>query len=191
MSVDSTTRRSGRATGTRMIPAALLVGVLSVAAVGCGGSSSDEKANEAYANSTCAAIGSWENQVKGIATNFSGVPSKATLQGKVTQAETATNKLATQLKAVPPPDTSEGKAAKQELDQFVAGATTTISTAKNTLAQIPANPSTAAVASAAAAIAPQVKSLTTTAQSTVKTLQDAGGSLASAFKSADSCEGLT
>lgn len=44
-----------------------LLAVLTLVAAGCGGSS-DMKANEAYANSVCSAIGNWEQQIKSIAT---------------------------------------------------------------------------------------------------------------------------
>jgi hypothetical protein len=44
-----------------------LLAVLTLVAAGCGGSS-DMKANEAYANSVCSAIGNWEQQIKSTAT---------------------------------------------------------------------------------------------------------------------------
>jgi hypothetical protein len=167
----------------------MLLVVVAVMAAGCGGSSGTS-ADEAYANSVCSAIGTWEQQVKGIATDLSGGISKASLQAKVTQAEAATKTLATQIKAIPPPATSDGQAAQQQLDQLQTGATATVNSAKSAVAEIPSNASAATVASALAPLAPQVKSLATTAQSTVNSLKEAGGSLASAFKSADSCKSL-
>jgi hypothetical protein len=169
----------------------LLVSVALMVA-GCGDDDSDASANanDAYANSVCTAIGTWEQQVKSIATNLSGGISKASLQAAVTQAETATKTLATQIAAVPPPDTSDGQAAKQQLDQLSSGVTTTVDSAKSTAAQIPSNASAGAIAGALAGLAPQVKSLATTAQSTLSSLQNAGGSLASAFKNSSSCQSL-
>ena len=160
-------------------------------AAGCGGGSSDKKANEAYANSVCTAISGWEQQIQTIATTFTGIPSQATLQAKVTQAETATKALATQLKALPPPNTSQGQAAKQQLDQLSTDAQNTISSANSAVAQLQGNASASNIAVAVIALAPQVKNnLVSTAQSAVKTLKDASGSLASAFQSADSCKSL-
>ena len=46
------------------------IAVLVLVGAGCG-SSSDTKANEAYANSVCSAIGNWEQEIKSIATSFS------------------------------------------------------------------------------------------------------------------------
>ena len=58
-----------------------------MAGPGCGGSS-DKQANNDYADSVCSAIGSWQSQIKTIASTFTGVPSQATLEAKLTQVET-------------------------------------------------------------------------------------------------------
>jgi len=170
-------------------PVLALLAVSVLFAAGCG-SSSDTKANEAYANSVCSAIGSWEQQIKNLATGLSGGISKASLQMKVTQAESATKTLATQIKAVPPPNTSDGQAAKQQVDQLSTQVTSAVDSAKSAVASIPANASATAIAVALAPLASQVKSLASTAQATVTSLQTAKGSLASAFKSTSSCKNL-
>ena len=166
-----------------------LLAVVALLAAGCGGSS-DKKANEAYANSVCSAVATWEQQVKTIATTFSGPISKASLDAKIAQVKTETQKLVTQIKAVPPPNTSDGKAAKQQLDQLSTDVNTTITKAQSAVSQIPANASAVEVASALIPLAPQVQSLAASAQTTVKSLQTAKGSLASAFKSTSSCKNL-
>ena len=191
MTIDRTAR-GGRPAGSRATAVSMLVvlAVLALVAAGCGGSSSDTKANEAYANSVCGAIGTWEQQIKSIATDFSGGISKASLQSKIAQADTATKTLAKQIKAVPPPNTSDGQAAKTQVDQLSSQVASTVSTAQTAVASIPANASVTTVAAALVPLAPQVKGLVSTAQATVKSLQSAKGSLASAFKSADSCKSL-
>ena len=131
MTVDRIGRKRLAESRRAAVPMLALLAVLALVASGCGGSSSDTKANEAYANSVCTAVGTWEQQIKSIATDFSGGISKTSLQSKIAQADTATKTLAT-----------------------------------------------------------QVKGLVTTAQATVKSLQTAKGSLASAFKSTDSCKSL-
>jgi hypothetical protein len=166
-----------------------LVAALALLAAGCGGSS-DKKANEAYADGVCTAVATWQQQIKTIVTTFTAPISKASLQGKITQAETATKTLATQIKAVPPPNTTDGQAAKKQVDQLATELTTTVDSAKSALAQLPADASATSVAAALVPLAPQVKSLATTAESTVKSLQNAGGSLADAFKSTKSCKNL-
>ena len=166
-----------------------LLAVLTLVAAGCGGSS-DTKANEAYANSVCTAIGNWEQQIKTIATSFSGGVSQASLQTKITQAEAATKTLLTQIKAVPPPDSSQGQAAKQQLDQLSTDISNTVDAANTALTELQANPSAAAVSATVATLAPQVQSLASEANSAISSLKSAGGSLASAFKSTDSCKSL-
>jgi hypothetical protein len=180
-------RRAGRS-GTAA-PILALIATLGMLAAGCGGSS-DTKANEAYANSVCSAIGSWQQEIKGIATDFSGGVSLASLQTKVTQAEAATKTLVTQIKAVSPPDTSEGQAAKQQLDQLTTDINNTVDAASTALTEVQANPSAAAVSATVATLAPQVQSLASETNSAISTLKSAGGSLASAFKSTDSCKSL-
>jgi hypothetical protein len=163
---------------------------LALVAAGCGGGRSDKQANEAHANNVCTAVGTWAKDVRNIATNFSGGISKASLEAKLTQFETATKNLVSQIKAVPPPNTSEGQAAKKQVDQLASQVETTTSAVKSTAAQIPANATVAQAASALATLAPRLKTLSTTAQSTLKALQGAGGSLASAFESASACKNL-
>ena len=183
--------------GRRMRPAAVpliaLVGalVLVLMAAGCGGKSDDQKALEAYANTVCGDIGTWKTQVKAIATDLSGGISQASLQAKVTKIETATQNLRKEIKAVPPPNTSKGQTAKQELDQLSTELTTTVTSVKTVAAELKANPSAAAIAAAVVALAPQVQSLATSAKSTISTLQSDKGDISSAFKSADSCKSLT
>ena len=167
-----------------------LVGAVALVAAGCGGKSADQKANEAYANSVCSAIADWETQVKSIATDLSAGISESSLQSKVTQVESETKGLVTDIKAVPPPNTSDGQAAKQQLDQLSTDLTTTVTSTKTTVAGLQGYASVSSVAAAVATVAPQVKSLTTTAQSTISRLQSAKGSLSDAFQSTDSCKSL-
>ena len=184
-------RRRNRRAGRSVMagPILALLATLALLAAGCGGSS-DTKANEAYANSVCSAIGNWQQQIKTIASDFSGGVSLASLQTKVTQAETATKTLVSQIKAVSPPDTSSGQAAKQQLDQLTTDINNTVDAASTALTEVQANPSAAAVSATVATLAPQVQSLASETNSAISTLKSAGGSLASAFKSTDSCKSL-
>lgn len=164
--------------------------VFGLVAAGCGGSDSDTKANEAYADNVCTAVGNWQQQIKDIATDFSGGVSKASLQKKLDQAKSATEKLASDVKAVPPPNTDEGKAAKQQLDQLSSDVKTTIKAGQSALDQLRDDSSIASITAAVTALAPQVQSLVSEAKSAIGTLKDAGGSLADAFKNTGSCKSL-
>jgi hypothetical protein len=189
--LDGQSQRRSRHAGRWVTTAPILavIAVLVLVGAGCGGSS-DTKANEAYANSVCSAIGNWEQEIKSIATSFSGGVSQASFQTSITQAEAATKTLLTQIKAVPPPDSSQGQAAKQQIDQLTTDVNNTVDAASTALTQLQANPSVAGLSATVATLAPQVQSLASAANSAISSLKDAGGSLSDAFKSTDSCKSL-
>jgi hypothetical protein len=175
---------------SRAAPILTLVAVLAVlGAAGCG-SSSDKDANEAYANSVCTAVGNWKQQIQSIATSLGGGVTPAAIQTSITQAQAATKTLVSQVKAVEPPDSSEGKAAKQQLDQLTTDIDNTINAAQPALVQLQANPSVAGISATIAALAPQIQNLANETKSAIDTLKSAGGSLGNAFKSTESCKNL-
>jgi hypothetical protein len=175
----------------RAVTVAVLLSVLVLAAAGCGGGgNSDKKANEAYANGVCTAIGTWATEVKSLATVPTGGITKASLDAKLSQFESATKKLTSQIKAVPPPNTSEGQTAKKQIDQLASQVQTTSAAVKSATSKLPANATVAQMVSALSTLVPQFQTLQSTAQSTVKAIQSAGGSLASAFKSERACKQL-
>ena len=175
---------------SRAVSILTLVAVLAVlGAAGCG-SSSNNDANEAYANSVCTAVGNWKQQIQSIATSLGGGVTPEAIQTSITQAQSATKTLVTQVKAVEPPDSSEGQAAKQQLDQLTTDIGNTIDAAQPALVQLQANPSVAAISATIAALAPQIQNLANETKSAIDTLNSAGGSLGTAFKSTESCKNL-
>ena len=174
-----------------MAPLLALVGVLALVAAGCGGKSDAEKANEAYANSVCGAVATWQTQVKAIATDLSGGISQASLQAKVTEIESQTKGLVTQIKALPPPNTSQGQATKQQLDQLETDLTNTSTSVKAAASAVKADSSAATVAAAVLTVAPQVQTLVTSAKTAISSLQSSKDAMQKAFKSADTCKSLT
>jgi len=169
----------------------VLLSVLGFVAAGCGGGNSDQKANEAYASGVCTAIGTWTTEVKSLTTVPSGGVTKASLDAKLTQFETATKTMVSQIKAVPPPNTSEGQTAKKQIDQMTSQVQTTSAAVKSAFSKLPANASVAEIVSSLSKLVPQFEALKSTAQSTIKTVQNAGGSLASAFQSESACKHLS
>jgi hypothetical protein len=162
---------------------------LAVVAAGCGSGNSDKKANEAYANGVCSAIGDWVTEVKSLAT-VSPPISSATLQKKLTQFKTATENLVSDVKAVPPPNTTEGQNAQKQVSLFVGQVQQTAKAVKSAAAQIPSNASLSQIVPILTPLKPQLTSLANAAQSTAKSLKNVGGSLQSAFDSADACKNL-
>jgi hypothetical protein len=168
----------------------MLLSAPALIAAGCGGGHSDKKANEAYANGVCTAIGTWATEVKSLATVPTGGITKASLDAKLSQFETATKKLVSQIKAVPPPNTSQGQTAKKQIDQLASQVQTTSTAVTSAASKLPANATVAQMVSALSKLVPQFQTLKSTAQSTVKAIQGAGGSLSSAFKSERPCKQL-
>jgi hypothetical protein len=168
----------------------LLLSALGFVAAGCGGGNSDKKANETYANGVCTAIGTWATQVKALATVPTGGITKASVDAKLSQFETATKTLVSEIKTVPPPNTSEGQAAKKQIDQLASQVQTTSVAVKSASSKLPANATLAQTLSGLSKLVPQFQTLQSTAQSTVKTIKSAGGSLASAFESERACKQL-
>ena len=91
---------------------------------------------------------------------------------------------------MPPPNTSEGQSAKKQIDQLATQVQTTSTAVKSAAARLPANASLAQIVQALSKLAPQFRTLQSTAQATTKTIESAGGSLADAFKSEKSCKKL-
>jgi len=145
-------------------------------------------ANEAYANSVCTAIASWEQQVKQI--GASGGTSQADIASRSSQVETATQNLADQIKAIPVPGTSDGQAANQQLSQLSTDLANTVEATKNGVAAIKSNTSAATIATVAATLKPQYSALVDSAKSAVHSLGDNALPLASAFRRTDACKNL-
>ncbi|HEY7045021.1 MAG TPA: hypothetical protein VH419_15230 [Nocardioidaceae bacterium] len=183
-------KSAGRRKRRTAAPLLALVGILVLVAAGCGGKSADQKASEAYANSVCTAIAGWQTQVKSITTDLSGGISRASLQSKVTRVESATKSLVTQIKTIPLPNTSQGQTTRQQLDQLSANLTSTVASIKAAFAGLQTDASAGTVAAAVLTLAPQVKTLATSAQSTISTLKSSEEARSSAFKNAESCQSL-
>ena len=181
---------TGRRRYRTAAPMLALIGALALVTAGCGGKSADQKARETYANSVCVAIAGWQTQVKSIATNLSGGISKASLQSKVKQIDAATKSLREQIKALPPPNTEQGKTTKQQLDQFESDLSTTVASTKTVLADLQTNSGAANIAAAVLTLGPQFQSLAATAKTAVSSLKSGKDAMSSAFKNADSCKSL-
>jgi outer membrane murein-binding lipoprotein Lpp len=98
--------------------------------------------------------------------------------------------MISQVKAVPPPNTSEGQSAKKQINQLAAQVKTTSAAVKSATSQLPANASMSQIISALSGLVPQFQTLKNSAESTAKTIQSAGGSLADAFKGEPACKQL-
>ena len=90
----------------------ILLPVLAVAVTGCGGGNS---AASSYANRVCTAIGSWATTVKQL---DQGPRSEGAVQARLKRFDTVAQRLASQIKAMPAPNTPGAKTTKTELDRL-------------------------------------------------------------------------
>jgi hypothetical protein len=172
---------------------AVVVGIGVVLAVVVGlyaykASNTNKAANDAYANSVCTAIGTWEQQVKSI--GASGGTSQADIQSRSNQVETATQNLADQIKAIPVPGASDGQAASQQFAQLSTDLTNTVQATKNGIAAIKSDASPATLATVAATLKPQYMALADSAKSAVHSVEGNALPLAFAFRRTDACKSL-
>jgi len=173
--------------------ALLLTVWIVVIAAGCGGGSSDQKANEAYARGVCTAIGRWLTEAKSLSTIPSGGVAqikKASLEAKLRQFESATRTFVSQMKAVPVPKTSEGKLAKQGIDHLEMSARGASAAVQTAVSSVPANASITQLLPALVTVLPEFQTLKDTTRSELTALQSGGGSLADAFKTERACQQL-
>ena len=70
----------------RSVAIVMLSSALALVVAGCGGGNSDKKANEAYANSVCTALGSWVTEVKSLATVPTGGIDQASINASLTSS---------------------------------------------------------------------------------------------------------
>ena len=178
------------------IPLLIIVIVCALVAAGCSSGStgttttSPTKASDAYATSVCGAISTWESQVKSIATSLSSNLSIAAIKSEVGQVEAATKTLLTQIKAVPPPNTAQGTAAKQQFEQLSSDVTGTVNATKSAVAGLGSSPSKQDIVLTVSLLTPQYVNLRSTVKSSISTVTGAGGTLATSFQSSSACKGI-
>ena len=177
----------------RAIPALAAAVAAAAVVTGCGGSSPEQKANEAYADSVCTTIGGWLTEIKSVEylPPQAGI-TKASIDAKLNRFEAATRQFVSRIKAVPAPNTSEGRAAKRKIDQspLIPGAQGEIASAKAVESTVAAARNSTGAFEAALGGWPDFQTLKPTALSTLTFLQSGTGSLASAFKTEPPCKQL-
>jgi hypothetical protein len=165
--------------------------VLALVAAGCGKSESQKQADQ-YADSLCTSISGWEQQVTSIASTLTTAGSpKQVAQAKLEQAKTATANLVSEIRALPAPDVDGASEAKQNVDQLVTSAQSTVSTIEAGVTQLKSFGTGAGnVATVVVPIAAQLTKLVTDAKSTVASLEAVKGPFEKAVKNSDTCQAL-
>jgi hypothetical protein len=179
-------------TGTRTaVGAAALVATVALTAAGCGGSSSSgTTATDTWASGVCTAITTWKTQLTTIETTVkSGGLSKDSINTAVTQAKTATDTLAKDLKKLGKPDTQAGQTAKSEVEQLSTELSKNVQTIQDAVAGASGAAGVlTAVSTASATLVTMGQEVSTTLADLQKL--DPKGELEKAFKQSSSCKAL-
>jgi septal ring factor EnvC (AmiA/AmiB activator) len=166
--------------------------MLAFAAAGCGGDNSSEAEN--WANSVCSTVSDWQGEIAQTAQEVQtelqspNLGTVATIETQIQSAVTATQKLATDLKAIPAPDIDSGTQAKQQVDALASQLQSAVNIAKNTVAALPEDAKLTDLAQKLLPLAPAIQSLATSTKNTVKAIETSGDELKEGFDKADACK---
>ena len=174
----------------RFAAAVVLSAVLGIVVAGCGGSSPEEE----WAGSVCSDVGDWKSQVQkasdDVKTQLQSpqAGTLAAIDADVRSAVSATEQVATKLKATKPPDTDAGTHAKQQIDSLASQLDTTVTEAKQTLDSVPEGASLTETVQKLAPLVPDLSSLLASASSTLSSVQSSASEIKDGFEKADSCD---
>jgi hypothetical protein len=173
-----------------LVPALVLAAALAFVA-GCGGGKSAE---EQWAGDVCTDVANWQDQVKTATSDISkalqspGSGTLSTISMEVQSAVDATRQLGTNLRGDKPPNTDEGKQAKQQLDSLATQLQSTAAKAKQAVESVPQGASRSQALQALSSLAPDLKSLSQQVSSTLSSIQASSSTLKEGFDKADSCK---
>jgi hypothetical protein len=150
-----------------------------------------------WADSVCGGLADWKASITSLADVSGGTLTKASLQQKLADAQTATEQLVTELKALGRPDLAEGDQLKQELDSAADELNASYQSLKAGAQDALGASTPAAFLQGLAKLAPQFQKLLDQISATVADLRNANvaesskAELMQAFDDADSCQSLS
>lgn len=173
-----------------LIAAVVLAAALTFVVAGCGGKSAEEE----WAGNVCTDVANWQGQVKTATSNISkalqspGSGTRATISTEVQSLVSATRQLATNLEGDKPPNTDEGKQAKQQIDSLATQLQSGAAKAKQTAESVPQGASASETLQALSSLAPELRSLSQQVSSTLSSIEARSSKLKEGFDKADSCK---
>jgi hypothetical protein len=183
-------RRQFRRPVTRIASALVLAAAFAVVAAGCGGQSAEEK----WAGNVCSDIGDWKSQIRKSANDARdklqspGAGTLTAVQADVQSAVEATNKLASNLRSLSPPNTDEGRQAKQQLDSLASQLKTSVAKARQAIGSLPKGADISTALQKLAPLATSLQSLSTSVSNTLQSVKATGSKIKDGFNKADSCK---
>ena len=150
----------------------------------------------AWADSICTSLSTWRTSITSLAEVDGNALTPESLGDKLDDADSATSRLGTELRALGPPDLASGDQLKQDLDSATSELASSFDTLKQGAESAADSHSPAGFIQGLAALAPQFQALLDTISTTVDDLQDADvaddakAELQQAFAGASSCQQL-
>lgn len=143
----------------------------------------------AWGDQVCTSVSTWEEQIKAIATDVNGTPSKAQVQSKVEQANAATKTLVSDLEAIGVPKTPNGQAARDDVKALAQTTRADFEQIRTESAQLNSGGATGFV-TGLATIAIQVKDLLENVRSTAKDIEGLSPDLRNALIHNSTCRSI-
>jgi hypothetical protein len=171
----------------------LAAAALVVVVAGCGGTT--PSAQETWAESVCAPVVQWRDDVSKIGSDVKAELTSPTstraaaVSSSVTAAEQSTSDLISDLKTVGPPPDANGDSADRLLTQLSSNLQQTLTTVENEAQQL-GNQSLGDAIVTLGQIGSNVSGAIAQAQSTLQSIGESGSSLQKGFDRASSCKKL-
>ena len=137
-----------------------------------------------WANSVCSSLATWKTSLQAAGKTVKSNPTKAGVQQGLTEAQTATKTLKTQLTSLNTPTSSTAQTAKTDLQTLQGQLQNDFAVLQRT---IKSSSGTAAVSTIQATIA----TMRTQVQATLKQLSSLSGSAGQSFSDSPACQSLT
>ncbi len=162
-----------------------VVAALALAAAGCGGE--DESSAESWANDVCVNLSEWITDIDEAVRSLTAEGlnfSTDDIREAVDQAGTATDDLVDDLRGLGPPETEDGQAAQEQLEELSDEVEEQVNTVKEAVEEDSGPLALAGTVSTALSVA--INEL----EQAFENLQGLGGELESAFSDSDDCDSL-
>ncbi len=170
-----------------------IVVAFALAAAGCGGSSDEGDATQAWAGGLCSALQTWSDSMQAASTTLQDTSSISpeSIAGALGSVIDATSTLATDVKALGRPETESGQEAQQTVTELADTLETDAASLQKTL-DTAGGAGLGGVLDQLATVTRTLGSMASAVGQAFQELQklDAKGELQDAFESADSCDSL-
>jgi hypothetical protein len=176
--------------------AALVLGLVAIVIAVVAMRLSDDDSSEAtaWAGSVCESLSEWRGEIAALADVDAGDLNAEALEGKLEDAQTATDDLVSDLQALGRPDLEAGDDAEAALDDTAEGLRESYEELKDAASAALDADSPMAFLEALAALGPRFQALLDDVRDAVTSLGTAAGDasdeLEAAFEDADSCQEL-